>query len=319
MPLPQGIFAAPGNRCNGGFMRGCPQTDTLRLNPFSEKYTYAMKRLALLLACAATITAAQTPTTTPAPAKKPATAASAAKPATKAATTAKTGTGTAAKSTVASAVKFRAMRTAFALKYQDIEVGTGPLAEPLKLYKVKYTGWLAADGKKFDSSEDHPGKEPIQFPQGRGRVIPGWDQGFEGMKIGGKRRIFIPWQLAYGAAGRPPVIPAKADLVFDVELVDVTDMPPPGMPGGPGGRPMPPRPVTPGAPGANPAAPPTPQVGATPQRPGDPTTPGSSVEPQKTVVVPSGPPTPPPAAPATPPTAPQTTPPPQDKPADPQH
>jgi peptidylprolyl isomerase len=195
------------------------------------------------------------------------------------------------------------MKTAFALKYQDIEVGTGPLAEPLKLYKVKYTGWLAADGKKFDSSEDHPGKEPIQFPQGRGRVIPGWDQGFEGMKIGGKRRIFIPWQLAYGAAGRAPVIPGKSDLVFDVELVDVTDMPAqgmPGMPGGPGGRPMPQRPAAPGAPGANPPS--TPQPGA----------------PQST---------PPPATPqpATPPTAPQatpppstTTPPPADKPTQPQ-
>jgi peptidylprolyl isomerase len=275
-----------------------PPTDTLRLNPFSEKYTQAMKRLALLLACAATITAAQTPTTTtPVPAKKPSTSATkpAAKPATKASTATKTGTGTASKSTVAGAVKFppgvkpslRVMRTAFALKYQDIEVGTGPLAEPLKLYKVKYTGWLAADGKKFDSSDDHGG-QPIQFPQGRGRVIPGWDQGFEGMKIGGKRRIFIPWQLAYGANGHPPAIPAKSDLVFDVELVAVDEMPAPGMPGG---RPMPPRPVAPGAPGANPQTTPQP---ATPQ-------------------------------PATPPTAPQatpapatTTPPPADKPTQPQ-
>jgi peptidylprolyl isomerase len=279
------------------------------LNPFSEKYTYAMRRLALLLACAATITAAQTPTTTtpstatPAPAKKPATPA--AKTAAKAstATTAKTGTGTAAKSTVASAVKFppgvkpslKVMRTAFALRYQDIEVGTGPVAEPLKLYKVKYTGWLAADGKKFDSSEDHPGKEPIQFPQGRGRVIPGWDQGFEGMKIGGKRRIFIPWQLAYGAAGRAPVIPGKSDLVFDVELVDVTDMPAQGMPGGPGGRPMPQRPAAPGANPANPSA--TPQPGA-PQSTPPPATPTTA--PQAT---------PPPST---------TTPPPADKPTQPQ-
>jgi len=286
-----------------------PATDTLPLNPFSEKYTYAMRRLALLLACAATITAAQTPTTTtpstatPAPAKKPATPA--AKTAAKAstATTAKTGTGTAAKSTVASAVKFppgvkpslKVMRTAFALRYQDIEVGTGPVAEPLKLYKVKYTGWLAADGKKFDSSEDHPGKEPIQFPQGRGRVIPGWDQGFEGMKIGGKRRIFIPWQLAYGAAGRAPVIPGKSDLVFDVELVDVTDMPAQGMPGGPGGRPMPQRPAAPGANPANPSA--TPQPGA-PQSTPPPATPTTA--PQAT---------PPPST---------TTPPPADKPTQPQ-
>jgi peptidylprolyl isomerase len=216
----------------------------------------------------------------------------------------------------------KVLKTAFALKYQDIQVGTGPEAEPLKVYHVKYTGWLAADGKKFDSSDDHPGKEPIAFPQGRGRVIPGWDQAFDGMKIGGKRRIFIPYQLAYGAAGRPPVIPAKADLIFDIELVDVTDMPA----GPPGGRPMP-RPGAPGgaapgsAPGSAPGAP-----GATPTRPGDaPTTPGSSVEPKKTVVVPSGPPATPPAtpAPATSAPAPATpaTPPnpqPADQPATPQ-
>jgi peptidylprolyl isomerase len=193
------------------------------------------------------------------------------------------------------------MKTAFALKYQDIEVGTGPVAEPLKLYKVKYTGWLAADGKKFDSSEDHPGKEPIQFPQGRGRVIPGWDQGFEGMKIGGKRRIFIPWQLAYGASGRPPAIPAKSDLVFDVELVDVTDMP---APGAPGGRPLPQRPAAPGAPGA-------------------PSTPGANPSNPQTTPPPATSPTTP--QPATPPASPQatpapatTTPPPADKPIQPQ-
>ena len=153
---------------------------------------------------------------------------------------------------------------AFSLRYQDIKIGVGAEAEPYKLYKVNYTGWLASDGHKFDSSADHrtpvtdkdgkpvldaDGKpklgdpEPIPFPQGFGRVIPGWDQGFNGMKIGGKRRLFIPWQLAYGAAGRVgpdpahPVIPPKADLIFDVELVDVSDLPTPtNHPGGaPGG------------------------------------------------------------------------------------
>jgi FKBP-type peptidyl-prolyl cis-trans isomerases 1 len=142
--------------------------------------------------------------------------------------------------------------TAFALRWQDIKIGTGADAEPRKIYKVHYTGWLAADGHKFDSSYDHPGQpimdkdgnmerdekgnvklsgpQPISFPQGMGRVIPGFDQGFTGMKIGGKRRIFIPWQLAYGALGRPgpdaknPGIPPKADLIFDVELIDQSDI-----------------------------------------------------------------------------------------------
>jgi peptidylprolyl isomerase len=142
--------------------------------------------------------------------------------------------------------------TAFSLRYQDIKIGTGPDAEPRKIYKVHYTGWLAASGHKFDSSYDHPGQptmdkdgkmerdekgevklsgpQPISFPQGMGRVIPGFDQGFTGMKVGGKRRLFIPWQLAYGAIGRPgpdaanPGIPAKADLIFDIELVEQSDL-----------------------------------------------------------------------------------------------
>ena len=114
----------------------------------------------------------------------------------------------------------------YSLKYIDTKVGTGELATPQKFYTVHYTGWLAKDGTKFDSSFDHPDKQPITFPYGAHRVIPGWDTGFEGMKIGGKRRLFIPWQLAYGDAGRPPVIPAKADLIFDIELVTISDKPP---------------------------------------------------------------------------------------------
>jgi peptidylprolyl isomerase len=127
-------------------------------------------------------------------------------------------------------------KTIYALKYVDTLVGTGPLAEPsilgtsmadskIKWYSVRYTGWLT-DGTKFDSSYDHPGGEPITFPAGAHRVIPGWDTGFQGMHVGGKRRLFIPYQLAYGEAGKPPVIPAKSDLIFDIELVSVSDKPP---------------------------------------------------------------------------------------------
>lgn len=116
-------------------------------------------------------------------------------------------------------------RTLYALKYIDITIGKGPLAEPQKWYTVHYTGWLP-DGTKFDSSYDHPGKQPITFPYGAHRVIYGWDTGFEGMHVGGKRRLFIPYQLAYGAMGRPPKIPAKAELIFDVELVAQSDTPP---------------------------------------------------------------------------------------------
>ncbi len=116
-------------------------------------------------------------------------------------------------------------KTLYALRYIDITIGKGPLAEPEKWYTVRYTGWLP-DGTKFDSSYDHPGAQPITFPYGAHRVIYGWDTGFEGMHVGGKRRLFIPYQLAYGAMGRPPKIPAKSELIFDVELLAQSDTPP---------------------------------------------------------------------------------------------
>lgn len=108
----------------------------------------------------------------------------------------------------------------FALRYQDITIGTGALATPGNIYKVHYTGWLE-DGTKFDSSVDRG--QPFEFPQGMHRVITGWDQGFEGMRVGGKRRLFIPWQLAYGDQGKGP-IPPKANLIFDIELLDQRDL-----------------------------------------------------------------------------------------------
>lgn len=113
----------------------------------------------------------------------------------------------------------------YALRYVDVVTGTGPLAPPNKYYTVKYTGWLT-DGTKFDSSYDHPGQEPITFPYGAHRVVPGWDTGFTGMRVGGKRRLYIPYQLAYGEAGREGAIPPKADLIFDIELVNFADTPP---------------------------------------------------------------------------------------------
>lgn len=113
----------------------------------------------------------------------------------------------------------------YSLRYIDTVIGTGSLAEQRKYYTVRYTGWTA-EGTKFDSSFDHPGAEPIVFPYGAHQVISGWDTGFEGMHVGGKRRLFIPYQLAYGESGRPPVIPAKSDLIFDIELVGQSDAPP---------------------------------------------------------------------------------------------
>lgn len=162
----------------------------------------------------------------------------------------------------------------YALRYVDVLVGTGPLAEQRKFYTVRYTGWTT-DGKKFDSSDDHPGKEPITFAYGAHRVIAGWDTGFQGMHVGGKRRLFVPYQLAYGDLGRPPVIPAKADLIFDIELVAQTDTPPtpptpPGAKPAPAASPEPPQPGSTPAPAAPPSGQPT-----DPTKPTTSPTPGS--------------------------------------------
>jgi len=113
-----------------------------------------------------------------------------------------------------------------ALTYIDGVVGTGAALQPRQCVSVQYTGWLR-DGTKFDSSRDTmPGgrrRTPLVIALGRGVVIPGWDLGFAGMNVGGQRRLFIPYALAYGEAGRPPVIPARSDLIFDLELLAVAD------------------------------------------------------------------------------------------------
>jgi peptidylprolyl isomerase len=304
-----------------------------------------MKHTALILLLAASAAALSAQTTA-----KPAAAATAPKPAAPAATAAKPAAPAAGATspTVAAVIKAPAsipqykglQKTVFtvALRYQEVAIGTGALAEPNKLYKVHYTGWRAADGIKFDSSYDHPrpplkdkdgkpvlgedGKpklddpQPMPFAQGIGGAIPGFDQGFAGMRVGGKRRLFIPWQLAYGTRAFPdrgpdhPGIPAKSDLIFDVELMNVADMPP--MPSHPamGAMPGTPRPppgtnvvrpqISPGdAMHPKPAAPPAPASPATPAAP--PAAPATA--PPAPAPPASAPPTTPPSAP-TPPTAP---------------
>jgi FKBP-type peptidyl-prolyl cis-trans isomerase len=104
------------------------------------------------------------------------------------------------------------------LKYSELVVGTGTVANSGDRVSMHYTGWLT-DGTKFDSSFDRG--QPYTFALGTGAVIKGWDEGIKGMKVGGKRKLTIPPDMAYGANGYPPVIPANATLVFDVELMAV--------------------------------------------------------------------------------------------------
>jgi peptidylprolyl isomerase len=310
-----------------------------------------MKRTALILSVAAMAAVASAKTTA-----KPSTASS-----TPATTATKTG-ATASKTTAATSADWwlhlpptipRArgiVKTDFALRFEDVKIGTGAEAAPNMMYHVNYTGYLAATGVKFDSNADRKapvmGKDgkpqlgpdgkpvmgeaqPLVFPQGMGRIIPGFDQGFSGMKIGGKRRIFIPWQLAYGTRDLPghppdhPGIPPKSNLIFDVELVDVTEMPkppqrpqmPPQRPGAvPGGRPG-----APGAPGAAPTPGAAPAPGAVPA-PGTAPPAGTTARPAPTATPGSAPETPAPApaskpAPTTPaPTPAPATPPPSSTP-----
>ena len=104
------------------------------------------------------------------------------------------------------------------LTIDDLVVGNGAEAAAGQQVKVHYTGWLT-DGKKFDSSKDR--NDPFVFPLGAGRVIKGWDEGVQGMKVGGKRKLTIPPALGYGARGAGSVIPPNATLVFEVELLGV--------------------------------------------------------------------------------------------------
>jgi len=129
---------------------------------------------------------------------------------------AKPAGATSATSSSAAAPAGQEVTLAGGLKYVDLKVGDGDIAEAGQMANVHYTGWLT-DGTKFDSSVDRG--QPFQFRIGAGNVIRGWDEGVKGMRIGGKRHLTIPPDMGYGANGYPPVIPANATLVFDVELL----------------------------------------------------------------------------------------------------
>ena len=113
--------------------------------------------------------------------------------------------------------------SATGLQYKDLKTGGGAAAKAGTKVTVHYTGWLQnADGsvgKKFDSSRD--GNQPFSFMLGAGNVIKGWDEGVQGMQVGGQRRLVIPATLGYGARGAGGVIPPNATLIFDVELLSL--------------------------------------------------------------------------------------------------
>jgi len=114
------------------------------------------------------------------------------------------------------------VRTDSGLQYEDTTVGTGAAAKAGQQVRVHYTGWLYSDGTqgaKFDSSKDR--NDPFEFGLGQGMVIKGWDEGVQGMLVGGTRRLVIPPELGYGARGAGGVIPPNATLLFEVELLAV--------------------------------------------------------------------------------------------------
>jgi FKBP-type peptidyl-prolyl cis-trans isomerase FkpA len=115
------------------------------------------------------------------------------------------------------------VKTESGLQYWDIVVGTGAVAKEGDRVRVHYTGWLTT-GKKFDSSVD--AGRPFTFALGNGEVIRGWDEGIEGMKVGGKRQLHIPPELGYGEGGSPDgAIPPNATLIFDVQVLSVQEPP----------------------------------------------------------------------------------------------
>jgi FKBP-type peptidyl-prolyl cis-trans isomerase len=118
-----------------------------------------------------------------------------------------------------SAVALSITACAQKLKIETLEPGNGPVAQAGQMVTVHYTGWLT-DGTKFDSSVDRG--TPFQFRLGAGQVIKGWDEGVAGMKVGEKRKLTIPSSMGYGPGGAPPRIPGNATLVFEVQLLGVS-------------------------------------------------------------------------------------------------
>lgn len=106
------------------------------------------------------------------------------------------------------------------LQFGEIKVGTGQTVKTGDKVNVEYTGWLQATGQEFDTSRK-PGGSPFPVTLGQNSVIPGWEEGIPGMKVGGKRRLIIPAALGYGAQGFPPTIPGNAVLVFDIEVLSI--------------------------------------------------------------------------------------------------
>lgn len=117
------------------------------------------------------------------------------------------------------APNLKVVTTASGLKYQDVKLGLGSSPKKGDTVAVDYAGWKV-DGRKFDCSLD-PGRAPIMFRMGDGRVIKGWEEGVSTMKMGGIRRLVIPPTLAYGELGRPPIIEPNSTLVFMVRLVQI--------------------------------------------------------------------------------------------------
>ena len=115
------------------------------------------------------------------------------------------------------------IKTQSGLQYEEIKVGSGDIARTGYNVTVHYTGWLktrdGSTGPKFDSSRDHD--EPFTFRLGSGRVIPGWDEGVQGMRVCGIRKLIVPSYLGYGIKGAPPKIPPNATLIFEVELLGI--------------------------------------------------------------------------------------------------
>jgi peptidylprolyl isomerase len=163
----------------------------------------------------------------------------------------------------------------FTESYVDTKVGTGDEVLPHKYLTMQYTGYLT-DGTEFDSSLKH--SEAFTFQYGGHQVIPGWDTGLAGMHVGGKRRLFIPAPLAYGAKGRPG-IPPNSELIFDIEVVAQSDTPP--APPKPAVSATPPAGATSNATAPAGTAPATTMPPTTPPaKPGEPLTPPANTEPK---------------------------------------